>query len=243
MKRNPILLLALSIFLTPFFSNSLIAQDTKPDPTGWQLGGVLPAVAYDADKGFRYGALTNIYNYGDPSVYPFYKHSIYAEWSHTTKGSDLKQIKYDSEYLIPGIRFTGLMRLETEQAMDFYGFNGYESLYDPLFEDNSEGNNDYISRMYYRMGFRSLRVKANFQGKIIGRKLRWYGGLAHYNIKAKSVDLEKMNKNKEGSDLIPDIPGLYEKSIADGIIPADQAEGGYSNRIKFGLVSQQGDLD
>jgi len=74
MKRNLVLFLALSILVTPFFSNPQVAQEKKADPTGWQLGGILPAVAYDADKGFRYGALTNIYNYGDPSVYPFYKH-------------------------------------------------------------------------------------------------------------------------------------------------------------------------
>ena len=47
----------------------------------------------------------------------------YAEWAHTTKGNDLLQLKYDSEYLIPGIRLTALARLETEKAMDFYGFN------------------------------------------------------------------------------------------------------------------------
>ncbi len=238
----PIVLFIVSFLLiAPFKSSSLRAQETKADPVGWQLGGVLPAIAYDADKGFRYGALTNIYNYGDPSVYPFYKHSIYAEWSHTTKGSDLKQIKYDSEYLIPGIRFTGLLRLETDKAMDFYGFNGYESVYNPSLEDDSEGNEDYLTRMYYRMGFRSLRIKTDFQGKIVGRKLRWYAGLAHYNIKVASVDLEKLNKNLTGSQVLEDIPGLYENYISDGIIPADQAEGGYTNLMKVGLVADTRD--
>lgn len=241
MKKRFILVLCLVsvLLINPGFVLSSKAQEKKANPTGWQLGGVLPAVAYDADKGFRYGALTNIYNYGDPSVYPFYKHSIYMEWSHTTKGSDLKQIKYDSEYLIPGIRFTGLARLETEKAMDFYGFNGYESLYNPILEDDSQ--DDYISRMYYRMGFRSLRLKTDFQGKIIGRKLRWYAGLAHYNIKVSSVDLEKLNKNKTGTAIIPDVPGLYENYIADGYIPADQATGGFTNLIKAGLVADTRD--
>lgn len=243
MKKQLIIVLFIVtlVLLSPFKNSSIQAQEKKADPVGWQLGGVLPAIAFDADKGFRYGALTNIYNYGDPSVYPFYKHSIYAEWSHTTKGSDLKQIKYDSEHLIPGIRFTGLARLETDQAMDFYGFNGYESLYNPLLEDDTEGNDDYLSRMYYRMGFRSLRLKANFQGKIVGRKLRWYGGLAHYNIKVGSVDLEKLNKNKTGTAVLQDIDGLYEQYVTDGIIPEDQVEGGFSNRVKVGLVADTRD--
>ena len=32
--------------------------------------GPLPAVAFDADKGFQVGALLNIYNFGDGSTYP-----------------------------------------------------------------------------------------------------------------------------------------------------------------------------
>ena len=235
MKRIVLPALLILSFLLP---KQLDAQEKKT-PTNWQLGGIVPAVAYDADKGFRYGALTNIYNYGDPSVYPFYKHSIYLEWSHTTKGNDLKQIKYDSEYLIPGIRFTGIARLETEKAMDFYGFNGFESMYISALENDE--HDDYISRMYYRMGFRSLRIKANFQGKLVGRKLRWFGGLAHYNIKVGSVDLERLNKNKEGDDILPDVPGLYENYVTDGIIPEDQAEGGFTNRIKLGLVADTRD--
>ncbi len=226
------------IFSYPFYQH-LQAQEKKADPLGWQLGGVLPAIAYDSDKGFLYGALANIYNYGDPSVYPFYKHSIYIEWSHTTKGSDLKQFKYDSEYLIPGIRFTGLARLETEQAMDFYGFNGYESSYNQDFEDDT--HTDYISRMYYRMGFRSLRLKTDFQGKIIGKKLRWYAGLAHYNIKISSVDLEKINKGKDVEDQLKDVPSMYDEYVTGGIIPADQATGGFTNLIKAGLVADTRD--
>lgn len=35
--------------------------------TGWTFG-VLPSVAYDADLGFQYGALTNLYYYGDGST-------------------------------------------------------------------------------------------------------------------------------------------------------------------------------
>ena len=37
--------------------------------TGINLGP-LPVVAFDADRGFQYGALLNIYNFGDGSTYP-----------------------------------------------------------------------------------------------------------------------------------------------------------------------------
>src|SRR5574344_483508 len=52
--------------------------------TGWTFG-VLPSVSYDADLGFQFGALTNIYYFGDGSTYPEYLHSFYAEASYTTK--------------------------------------------------------------------------------------------------------------------------------------------------------------
>lgn len=65
----------------------------------WKVGA-LPAVAFDSETGFRYGALAQIYDHGpNLELYPAYRHTYYAEWSHTTKGNDLKQLKYDSEYL------------------------------------------------------------------------------------------------------------------------------------------------
>ena len=71
--------------------------------TGFSLGGV-PVVAYDADIGFKYGALVNLYWFGDGSRYPMYDHSVYLEWSRTTKGNGINQITYDTDKLIPGIR-------------------------------------------------------------------------------------------------------------------------------------------
>ena len=37
--------------------------------TGYNFGP-LPAVAFDADKGFQLGALLNIFDFGDGSTYP-----------------------------------------------------------------------------------------------------------------------------------------------------------------------------
>ena len=226
------------IFLT--FSMSAFSQDN----TGkrWKMGGV-PAIAYDSDMGFRYGALANFYDHGpNLELYPAYRHSLYVEWSHTTKGNDIKQMKYDSEYLIPGVRVTSIARLETEQAMDFYGFNGYESMYNSAFTDID--SDLYKSRMFYRMNFRSLRLKADFQGKLIDKKLRWYAGIAHYNLKMGPVDIKRINDTKEDeADKLPDVLGLFDEYVRDGYIPADQAEGGFTNSIKIGLVADTRDKE
>lgn len=218
--------------------DSLKTEADEKAKKGFSFGAV-PAIAYDSDLGFRYGALANFYHYGDGSIYPFYKHSLYVEWSHTTKGSDLKQIKYDSEYLIPGIRVTADVRLETEQAMDFYGFNGYETRFNPAL--STTGSDDYISRMFYRMDRRTFRVRANFQGKIIGRQLRWFAGVSHYNLELGSVDVDHLNKGKEGDNLLPKVDGLYDRFVKEGVIPSDQATGGGVTTVAAGIVADTRD--
>jgi len=130
-----------SIGLILLFSVSLIAQDADTTSskreekvkTGFSLGGV-PVVAYDSDVGFKYGALLNLYWYGDGSRYPMYDHSVYIEWSRTTKGNGINQITYDTDKLIPGIRSFFEASYLTEKALDFYGFNGYKAIYDPAYE-------------------------------------------------------------------------------------------------------------
>ncbi len=234
--KNHLILLAVLLM----FGISTVAQVTKDPNMNYGLGfGAVPAIAFDSDLGFRYGALANLYWYGDGMPKPFYKHSLYIEWSHTTKGSDMKRIKYDSEYLIPKVRVTAEARLETEQAMDFYGFNGFEALYNPAFADPA--GPDYISRMYYRMDRRFLRLKTDFQGQIIGRKLRWYAGFNHYNQTFASVDIEKLNAGKEDADKLPDVNGLYDNYIDWGVIPEDQASGGFNNIISAGIVADTRD--
>lgn len=224
------LILILILGILPSFL--LMAQTTeKKEKTkkGFSFGAV-PAIAYDSDLGFRYGALANFYDYGDGTIYPFYKHSLYVEWSHTTKGSDLKQLKYDSQYLIPGIRVTADARLETEQAMDFYGFNGFNTAYNPLYADKSNPD-----RMFYKMDRSTLRLRANFQGKIIGKKLRWFAGLSHYTIGIDTVNISRLNKGKEGSKVLNDVESLYDIFVSDGVIP-DHAKGGGVTSFSVGLV-------
>ena len=65
-------------FLVLILTLALVAEENNVK-TGWSFGGV-PAIAYDTDTGFKYGALANIYNYGDGFTYPEYLYSIYVEW-------------------------------------------------------------------------------------------------------------------------------------------------------------------
>ena len=101
-------------------------KKTEKSKDGWSVGGV-PAIAYDSDIGFKIGAVVNFYDYGKGNIYPEYRHSLFFEYSITTKGSGIKQFLYDSEYLIPGIRVSAEASHLTERALDFYGYNGYKA--------------------------------------------------------------------------------------------------------------------
>ena len=51
-----------------------------------------------------------------------------------------------------------------------------------------------------------------------------------------SVDIEALNEGKDDEDLLPDVPGLYDKYVDWGIIGENEKDGGWTNNVKLGLV-------
>jgi len=229
--------LILTLSITSAFSQ---VDSTSSSPVkekikkGWTFGA-LPVVAYDADQGFQYGALGQVFNYGDGSTYPEYKHTIYAEVSRFTKGSGVNQLFYDSKYLIPGnIRITAEVSYLTERSLDFYGFNGYEAAYHPGFADQDA--EDYISRVYYKHERNILRLMADFQGPILGNKLRWLAGINFFGIDVATVDIDRMNKGKKESKQLPDTSLLYDQYVQYDLIGEDEKDGNNTLLVKAGII-------
>ncbi len=229
MKKNISLLFFILAFLYTF-SQSDNNQIIKK---AWNFGA-LPAITFDADLGFQYGALVNLYDYGDGSRYPNYNQSLYFEVSRYTKGSGVYRFYYDSDRLIKGLQTSMDLSYLTDQAYDFYGFNGYDAVFNEDWVDDK--HMDYQSRVFYKYQRKLFRWKVDLQGKLSGEKLRWIAGVNFLNFKVASVDLEKLNKNKDEDDLLPDIDGLYDKYVAWGIISSEQADGGFVPTFKGGLV-------
>ena len=208
-----------------------IKQTTKK---GWSFGAI-PVIAYDSDIGFKYGGLVNFYDYGKGDVYPDYKHSIFLEWSQTTKGSGINQVTYDSKYLIPSIRVSGEISYLTEKGLDFYGYNGYKAIYNSRFEDDEDTT--YLSRMFYRQERKLLRLRADFQGNMFKKNLYWVGGLVHYNVKLDTIDTKKLNKGKKDEDKLPYVDGgLFGYYKTWNILPKDQYNGGNNTLLKVGSI-------
>ena len=226
------LLMSLSISLIAQDADSTSSKKEEKIKTGFSFGG-FPFVAYDADVGFKYGALVNLYWFGDGSRYPMYDHSVYLEWSRTTKGNGINQVTYDTDKLIPGIRSFIEVSYLTEKALDFYGFNGYQAIYDPDYV-NSVDDMGYSNRAYYRHSRKLIRINADFQGEIIGQKFRWLAGIGYFGNTIDSVDVDGLNEG-ETEDLLSD-NSLYGNYLEWGLIPEDQANGGGHTLLKGGLV-------
>lgn len=202
---------------------------------GWTFGA-LPSVAYNSDLGFQYGALAEIYNYGDGSTFPQYRHQMYVEAAYTTKRSGLFRFFYDSQYLIPNTRFTFDLTYIPEQMSDFYGFNGYESVYNPGW--GKTGEEDYLSRAFYKHKKDFFRVTADFQGAIVG-KLSWNAGLGLFYYHTQEVDIDYLNKNKSSDKQLPSIatqPTLYNYYSMWGLIKDNEKDGGAHPFVRAGLT-------
>ena len=214
-------------------SDTTINESKQKVKTGFGFAA-LPAIAYDTDIGFLYGVIGTLYHYGDGSKYPLYNHKVYLEWSRTTKGTGKNVFQYDNRSLIPNGRMNLEASYYTEKALDFYGFNGYNSYFGDQYLD--ENSDDYISRLYYRHDRELLRLKSDFQGRLFSDNWRWLAGFVHYGIKVKSVDIAGLNDGKDAEDILPDTASIYDKYVAWGVIPEDQKDGGKTNLLKFGVV-------
>lgn len=225
------------LFLSPFaFCGNADSSRVDYDRNikkGFNLGA-LPVLAYDTDKGFNYGAALSLYHYGNGKSYPKYHHYWFIQLSRTTKKSSTYQLLYDSEFLIPGIRVCGEVSYLPDEALGFYGFNGYEAPYNSDIEMRESP--DYVSRMYYRMDRNLFRTGLEFTGGLID-KLKWFGGFTYYNIVTDTVNTQKLNKGQESDNLIPYVGGgLYQNYIDWGFISSDERKGGESSLIKLGLI-------
>jgi hypothetical protein len=221
-----------------FLSLALFAQTEKKDDLikkNWNFGA-LPTITFDTDLGFQYGALVNLYDYGDGTRFPKYNHSLYFEVSRFTKGSGINRFYYDSDQLIKGLQTSVDLSFLSDQAYDFYGFNGYNAVYQPVWIDDTQAANVYKTRMFYKYDRKLFRFKVDLQGKLYGDHFRWTTGFNLQNFAIKSVNLDKLNKGKKGTGVLPPVDGLYQKYQDWGLISAKEANGGFVPTVKAGIV-------
>ncbi len=239
MKHVYIVLLLFSISFTLSLnaqnSDEKSQKDTLKDrpKKGWNFG-TIPVIGFSSDIGFQYGALINLFNYGDSKIYPKYYHNLYMEVSRTTKGGGVNQIFFDSEHLIKGLRIMADISHLTEKALDFYGFNGAQSRYNSDF--TNDGSPAYISRVFYNHERKLTRVLVNVQGELGVTGLKWLGGAQIIKFAINSVDINALNKNLKESKKLPAVDGLYDDYVKWGLIDEKEKKGGTLSFLSFGTV-------
>ena len=242
MKSNLKSIILFCLLMFVYFSyaqtDTLVKKEEKKKiKTGWTFGA-LPSIAYDADLGFQLGALANVYYYGDGSTYPEYLHSFYIEAAYTTKNYGLFRFFYDSKHLIPKHRLTVDASFLPDAMCDFFGYNGYQSVYNDTWRNSKKYTVDegYKSRAFYKYKRDLFRFAADMQGTIY-QKLKWNAGIGilHYNINEVNIDM--LNKGKKPEKMLPDtVQGLYEKYIDWGIIKKDEKNGGLHPYLRGGIT-------
>lgn len=218
MKRF-VLLLTACLLVTESF-----AQEKKEIVKTGLNFGPLPIVAFDQDKGLEVGAILNIFNFGDGSTYPNPRSHWYFEGAYFTKGSQLYRIIYDDRTLIPNVRMSAAFELTYDKALDFYGFNGFQSYYDSSLPSG-----------YYKMNRLLPYGKLDFTGKIL-KNFYWRAG---YHFKYFKI------KNHESDNLVPQMGynTFFELYKGLGLIPQEDAEGGISSSVRAGLMYDSRDVD
>ena len=225
--------------------------------TGINLGP-LPVVAFDADRGFQFGALLNIYDFGDGSKYPNPDSQWYIEASGYVKESKIGSYKfilnYDNKTLIPGVRMSICTGYFKDTALDFYGFNGYQSIYNmdligenTIFSDDKAGeklenkfiNKGKLPKGFYRHGRDLIKLRADFTGEIL-KNFYWEAGYNFSWTKTQSFTPQGYSvfDNPDAAEglYIPGGTTLFNLYKDWGIIPEEQADGGVTSGVRLGLM-------
>jgi outer membrane protein assembly factor BamA len=135
-----------------------------------------------------------------------------------------------------------------DKAMDFYGYNGYQAVYQ--YEDvnhwqQQKDKTDMPSEAmtaFYRLERLAASAKADFVGNIWDNKLFWQAGYYFSSYRYRSIDVDKINQGKPDAEHFSG-QTLYEKYIDWGIIPDNEKDGGLTSALRLGLMYDTRDFE
>lgn len=216
--------------------DSLRRTDTgQKVQTGWKILP-LPAISYGPDLGLQYGFFGNLTYYGNGRYYPDHISQIYFELTRFSKGSGTNMLYFDSGKLLSRIRITADVTYLTEEILNFYGFNGYEAVYNRAWENTAPGNPDYISHVFYTHSRIIFRSEFDLRGNLVAPYLSWYAGFTWLDFHISSVNISRLKRGSGPSVTYPNVPELYDDYVSWGIIKPNEKSGGLNNLIRMGTI-------
>lgn len=197
------------------------AKDKEPVVKTGMSFVPFPMVGFDGTKGMLFGALMNVYDFGDGSTYPNPRSAAYLEASGYTGGSKTFIFSYDSGSLLGRVRMNVAASLCADTAMEFFGFGGRRTFYD-----------ESVAIDFYKYNRSTVNVKADFSGVLYG-PLRWEAGY-HFN-RFVIRDFSPQDKEMEVS--------LFDLYKEWGIVPSEESSLRYSSALRAGLVYDTRDYE
>lgn len=213
-----LLLCSLGLALT---LNMLEARDKETVVKTGHSFVPFPVVGFDGEKGFLYGGMMSIYNFGDGSTYPNPRSSAYLEASGYTGGSKTLVASFDSGDLYRNVRMSLASSFCSDNAMEFFGFGGRKTFYDSA-----------AGKRFYSYDRSTFNLKADFSGKISGH-LSWEAGY-HFNY----FHVKDFHSKDEEPE--PSLFGLYKSW---GIIPSEDIFKKHSSALRVGLSYDSRDYE
>ena len=197
--------------------------------SGWSVG-LLPAFQYNNDLGFMGGVLAQVFDYGDGTVYPNYRHKFMANVNVYSRGAKQMILNYDSKYLIPGKRVTAAVSYMDNPLCGFYGFNGAVSPYHADLDllksaDGTEGIAFYATHQ------QAFSANVDLQGRLADG-LTWIGGVYYAWQRYNDVNF-RVYDGKES---------LFHQYVVNGLIPESDTFG-HRAELKGGLVYDTRDFE
>jgi outer membrane protein assembly factor BamA len=140
---------------------------------------------------------------------------------------------------------------QPDAMCDFYGFNGYQSVYNQDFhkwkKDPAKMGvvEDYQSRAFYKYKRDLFRFAADIEGTI-WKNIKWNAGVGVLGYMIDECDIDMLNGKKNVFDptlkryeqkaMNKDVEGLYEKYVKWGLIDQAEAQGGWHPYLRAGLT-------
>jgi hypothetical protein len=201
-------------------------EQNIPIKTGFSLGAI-PAFAFDSDLGLKYGAVLNLFDYGNGDRFPDYKQHLFLRFTNTTRGSAQFQAILESEKIISKSKSIIEVSYLSDKKLEFFGFDGRNAVFHPNNIDPK--HTDVVNSAFYAHHRNWLRLRFDIQKFLIGRELRLLAGISYNHIRTGPEEISNIESN------IPN-RSLYENYIQWGIIGKQEASGGDLGYLTLGLI-------
>lgn len=202
--------------------STLIQKDTIKS---FSIGGT-PILAFDADLGFRYGVVVNLFDYGkdEDNVYPNYLQYAYIKAFNTTKGTSSVSVLYDNLKISPKLKLNIEATFMKDIALSFFGFNGLQSKINHEF--NSMGKELKLNRFFHTHERSLLRFKIDGQRTLWTPNIRGYLGLSFSKILIGDTDFSKFEVELTNNESNAIESTLFETYKKWGLLKEEDINGG-----------------